>query len=69
MGRDAAAVEALLIREVASQARAFQLQDLKCHKCRQVGSIVAWNRLTVCTYILAWPACRYPYQEQLRTIH
>ena len=36
-GRDAAAVEALLIREVAAQSRAYQLQDLKCLKCRQVG--------------------------------
>jgi hypothetical protein len=36
-GRDAAAVEALLISEVAAQTRAYQLQDLKCLKCRQVG--------------------------------
>lgn len=35
-GRDAAGVEALLVREVACQARAYQLQDLKCLKCRQV---------------------------------
>ncbi len=34
--RDAAAVEALLIAELRAQARAFQLQDLRCDKCRQV---------------------------------
>lgn len=30
-------MEALLISEVAAQTRAYQLQDLKCLKCRQVG--------------------------------
>lgn len=51
-GRDAAAVEPLLLREVAAQVRAYQLQDLKCHKCRQVRRCeVAHNKLeNICQY-------------------
>ena len=34
---DLAAIEAQLVRAVRLKARAFQLQDLRCTKCRQVG--------------------------------
>ena len=37
-GYDLAAIEAQLVRAVRLKARAFQLQDLRCIKCRQVGS-------------------------------
>ena len=36
---DLAAIEAQLVRAVRLKARAFQLQDLRCTKCRQVGCL------------------------------
>ncbi len=33
---DLAAIEAQLVRAVRLKARAYQLQDLRCTKCRQV---------------------------------
>ena len=35
-GYDLAAIEAQLVRAVRLKARAYQLQDLRCTKCRQV---------------------------------
>lgn len=38
-GYDLAAIEAQLVRAVRLKERAFQLQDLRCTRCRQVGPL------------------------------
>ena len=45
-GYDLAAIEAQLVRAVRLKERAFQLQDLRCTRCRQVGP------LAILSYIL-----------------
>ena len=37
---DLGAIEAQLVAAARAQARAYQLQDLRCRKCRQVGALV-----------------------------
>ena len=70
-GYDLAAIEAQLVRAVRLKERAFQLQDLRCTRCRQVGPLAmhsyftqscAWGHGTVFEYLarpgLPLPCCK-----------